>query len=150
MVEIMLSCALVLDVAANEHHLAQQPQQRGPSLLKSVHFAVQAGWFRGTVAGWLPGMPRSACCIQVVIWFPEFCKSQCISHFAAPFLNVRAKTSVTESVRQFMESTPKESKKTRQKSILGAHVHPCPTTLECCFIHNGINQHSQHEFNVFV
>ncbi len=41
--------------------------------------------------------PKSAICIQMVIWFPEFCKSQCISHFAAPFLNVRAKTSVTES-----------------------------------------------------
>ena len=46
--------------------------------------------------------PRSAIRIQMVIWFPEFCKSQCISHFAAPFLNVRAKTSVTESFRRLL------------------------------------------------
>lgn len=57
-----------------------------------------------TQSGFQEG-PRSAICIQMVIWFPEFCKSQCISHFAAPFLNVRTKTSVTESIGFFTWST---------------------------------------------
>ena len=30
-------------------------------------------------------------------WFTEFCNSQCLSHFAAPFIVVRAETSVAES-----------------------------------------------------
>ena len=32
-------------------------------------------------------------------WFTEFCNSQCLSHFAAPFTVVRAETSVAESCK---------------------------------------------------
>ena len=38
-------------------------------------------------------------------WFTEFCKSQCLSHFAAPFIVVRAETSVAESCVQCKEWT---------------------------------------------
>ena len=33
-------------------------------------------------------------------WFTEFCNSQCLSHFAAPFIVVRAETSVAESCNE--------------------------------------------------
>ena len=33
-------------------------------------------------------------------WFTEFCNSQCLSHFAAPFIVVRAETSVAENCDQ--------------------------------------------------
>ena len=35
-------------------------------------------------------------------WFTEFCNSQCLSHFAAPFIVVRAETSVAESCREVL------------------------------------------------
>ena len=32
-------------------------------------------------------------------WFTEFCNSQCLSHFAAPFISVQAKTFITEGCK---------------------------------------------------
>ena len=43
-------------------------------------------------------------------WFTEFCNSQCLSHFAAPFIVVRAETSVAESCKAdgVAEEPPRE------------------------------------------
>ena len=45
----------------------------------------------------LSGISRKRSIRSNPYWFTEFCNSQCISHFAAPFIVVRAETSVAES-----------------------------------------------------
>ena len=53
-----------------------------------------------TEAGMLPGISRKRSIRSNPYWFTEFCNSQCLSHFAAPFIVVRAETSVAESCEQ--------------------------------------------------
>ena len=50
-----------------------------------------------TEAGILSGISRKRSVRSKSYWFTEFCNSQCVSHFAAPFIVVRAETSVAES-----------------------------------------------------
>ena len=50
-----------------------------------------------TEAGMLSGISRERSIRSNPYWFTEFCNSQCLSHFAAPFIVVRAETSVAES-----------------------------------------------------
>ena len=52
---------------------------------------------RGTEAGVLSGISRKRSIRSNPYWFTEFCNSQCLSRFAAPFIVVRAETSVAES-----------------------------------------------------
>ena len=52
-----------------------------------------------TEAGMLSGVSRKRSIRSSPCWFTEFCKSQCLSHFAAPFIVVRAETSVAESCK---------------------------------------------------
>ena len=52
---------------------------------------------RGAEAGMLSGLSRKRSIRSNPYWFTEFCNSQCLSHFAAPFIVVRAETSVAES-----------------------------------------------------
>ena len=42
------------------------------------------------------GMSRKHRMHSRFYWFTEFCNSQCLSHFAAPFISVHAKTFITE------------------------------------------------------
>ena len=76
-------------------------------------------------AGMLSGISRKRSIRSNPCWFTEFCKSQCLSHFAAPFIVVRAKTSVAESCeetitrRQFpptgtTSTTPRERERERE------------------------------------
>jgi hypothetical protein len=60
----------------------------------------------------LSGMSRERSMRSNSCWFTEFCKSQCLSHFAAPFIVVRAKTSVAVSC---------ETKKEGRCSQAGGH-----------------------------
>ena len=53
-----------------------------------------------TEAGMLSGISRKRSIRSNPCWFTEFCKSQCLSHFAAPFIVVRAETSIAESCKQ--------------------------------------------------
>ena len=53
-----------------------------------------------TEAGMLSGVSRKRSIRSNPCWFTEFCKSQCLSHFAAPFIVVRAETSVAESCEE--------------------------------------------------
>ena len=53
-----------------------------------------------TEVGMLSGVSRKRSIRSNPCWFTEFCKSQCLSHFAAPFIVVRAETSVAESCKE--------------------------------------------------
>jgi predicted ABC-class ATPase len=52
-----------------------------------------------TEAGMLSGISRKRSMRSRSYWFTEFCNSQCLSHFAAPFIVVRAETSIAESCK---------------------------------------------------
>ena len=56
-----------------------------------------AGISVDTEADMLSGISRKRSIRSNPYWFTEFCNSQCLSHFAAPFIVVRAETSVAES-----------------------------------------------------
>ena len=60
---------------------------------------MEAQWHEivDTEAGMLSGISRKRSMRSKSYWFTEFCNSQCLSHFAAPFIVVRAETSVAES-----------------------------------------------------
>ena len=53
-----------------------------------------------TEAGMLSGISRKRSVRSSPYWFTESCNSQCLSHFAAPFIVVRAETSIAESCKQ--------------------------------------------------
>ena len=52
-----------------------------------------------TEAGMLSGISRKRSIRSNPYWFTEFCNSQCLSHFAAPFIVVRTETSAAESFK---------------------------------------------------
>ena len=52
-----------------------------------------------TEAGMLSGISRKCSLRSRICWFTEFCNSQCLSQFAAPFIVVRAETSIAESCK---------------------------------------------------
>ena len=59
---------------------------------------ASAAWVSiDTEAGMLSGISRKRSIRSNPYWFTEFCNSQCLSHFAAPFIVVRAETSIAES-----------------------------------------------------
>ncbi len=70
-----------------------------------------------TEAGMLSGISRKRSMRSNPYWFTEFCNSQCLSHFAAPFIVVRAETSVAEScnVNRVDEATRKICVSARSK-----------------------------------
>lgn len=60
-----------------------------------------------TEAGMLSGISRKRSVRSSSYWFTESCNSQCLSHFAAPFIVVRAETSIAESCKKKMENHSK-------------------------------------------
>ena len=96
---------------------------------------------RDTEAGMLSGISRKRKIRSNLYWFTEFCNSQCLSHFAAPFIVVRAETSVAESCKQLFQwgSPPddvtvvcrsKSSKEARQQERSRKTVQLHPAALE--------------------
>ena len=96
---------------------------------------------RDTEAGMLSGISRKRKIRSNLYWFTEFCNSQCLSHFAAPFIVVRAETSVAESCKQLFQwgSPPddvtvvcrsKGSRKARQQERSRKTVQLHPAALE--------------------
>ena len=69
-------------------------------------------------AGMLSGISRKRSIRSNPCWFTEFCKSQCLSHFAAPFIVVRAETSVAESCKEAIteQRLPPTGKKSTTQS----------------------------------
>ena len=68
-----------------------------------------------TEAGMLSGVSRKRSIRSNPCWFTEFCKSQCLSHFAAPFIVVRAETSVAESCENALNNLTINAKEKIQK-----------------------------------
>ena len=63
-----------------------------------INWNMSVAWISvDTEAGVLSGISRKRSIRSNPYWFTEFCNSQCLSHFAAPFIVVRAETSVAES-----------------------------------------------------
>ena len=86
-----------------------------------------------TEVGMLSGVSRKRSIRSNPCWFTEFCKSQCLSHFAAPFIVVRAETSVAESCVTNVFSHYRISEQwcqvTRQQESNGRTV---PFHINCC------------------
>ena len=68
-----------------------------------------------TEAGMLSGVSRKRSIRSNPCWFTEFCKSQCLSHFAAPFIVVRAETSVAESCEEAFNCLAVDAKEKIQR-----------------------------------
>ena len=77
-------------------HKHEQPTQQAPKP-EGSRDRQQHETEVDTEAGMLSGVSRKRSIRSNPCWFTEFCKSQCLSHFAAPFIVVRAETSVAES-----------------------------------------------------
>jgi hypothetical protein len=54
----------------------------------------------------LSGITRKSNMRSTFYWFTESCNSQCLSHFAAPFIVVRAETSITGSCVVYTSEKP--------------------------------------------
>lgn len=100
-----------------------------------------------TEAGMLSGISRKRSLRSSPYWFTEFCNSQCLSQFAAPFIVVRAETSIAESCKKMQKwATTSEGvncKETSSRKGMTAaaetgNKHPCcPAAFE--FLHKGID-----------
>ena len=90
-----------------------------------------------TEVGMLSGVSRKRSIRSGICWFTEFCKSQCLSHFAAPFIVVRTETSIAESCELHMAIASDRrlhQSKLRYAVAVGMNgyvIHPAqPTTRE--------------------
>ena len=83
-------------------HKHEQPTQQAPKP-KGLRDRQQHETEVDTEAGMLSGVSRKRSIRSNPYWFTEFCNSQCLSHFAAPFIVVRAETSVAESCEEAFE-----------------------------------------------
>ena len=103
------TCALNASKALREAHLDAQRRTRDSTKLL---WKLSVAWISNdTEAGVLSGISRKRSIRSSPYWFTEFCNSQCLSHFAAPFIVVRAETSVAEScVRDAKVDEPPRSK----------------------------------------
>ena len=76
-----------------------------------------------------------------VCWFTEFCNSQCLSHFAAPFFDAQAKTSIVEDCKTLPQASLGDTRSARQQpvqssseprrwapppAVTGGHAHAVP------------------------
>ena len=86
--QIYAECDRSRDALAHrDTSLARPPKRAEKGALEGVD----------TEAGTHSGISRERSIRSSPYWFTEFCNSQCSSHFAAPFIVVRAETSVAES-----------------------------------------------------
>ena len=110
----------------HKHTQATVPQQRG-------HVAGMNDM--DTEAGMLSGISRKRSVRSSPYWFTESCNSQCLSHFAAPFIVVRAETSVAESCKKIKSGRPLRTNwKIRSiKQTMAARTSPEDgLSLACC------------------
>ena len=84
------------------------------------------------------GMSRKHRIHSRFYWFTEFCNSQCLSHFAAPFISVQAKTFITEGCKmiekgripQWNEEVKVCDSREEQMQHNEYAIHPTLTALE--------------------
>ena len=100
------------------HRLTRPSRQRRARCLEEKKVVAEAGM--------LSGISRKRSMRSRFYWFTEFCNSQCLSHFAAPFIVVRAETSIAESCnkneacqRQCMMKRKKETSSASNGSRIG-------------------------------
>ena len=91
------------DIGANRHLWDSSPRGGTPSAWQADASTTrqQCLWCQAFLArqGVLSGISRKRSIRSSLYWSTEFCNSQCLSHFAAPFIVVRAETSVAESCK---------------------------------------------------
>ena len=90
-------------------HKHEQPTQQAPKP-EGLRDRQQHETEVDTEAGMLSGVSRKRSIRSSPCWFTEFRNSQCLSHFAAPFIVVRAETSVAESCIMVHEWTTTQSR----------------------------------------
>ena len=90
-----------------------------------------------TEAGMLSGISQKHNMRSSPCRFTEFCNSQCLSHFAAPFIVDRTETSIAESCKELAtrsRETSDENKQRCQKAMAAETnretAQLVPTTLE--------------------
>ena len=71
-----------------------------------------------TEAGMLSGISQKHNMRSSPCRFTEFCNSQCISHIAAPFIVVRAETSVAERCNKLQWRRPKTPLREESKRLI--------------------------------
>lgn len=69
---------------------------------------------KDTEVGMLSGISQKNNMRSGSCWFTEFCNSQCLSHFAAPFNTARAETFIAESCECFIRKQWTVSKRMHQ------------------------------------
>ena len=78
--------------------LSSLTHKHAHTMVSKLLWMILVAWISiDTEAGMLSGISRKRSIRSNPYWFTEFCNSQCLSHFAAPFIVVRAETSVAES-----------------------------------------------------
>ena len=125
--------------------MPQEYHQKGPAHLEAQTLTATCSIKRqllkqhriDTEAGMLLGISQKHNMRSSPCRFTEFCNSQCLSHFAAPFIVVRTETSIAESCELHMA---KASNRRLHQSDLrdavavgtnGYAIHPAqPTTRE--------------------
>ena len=85
---------------AARHSNAQAHSSNGTTEVEGVAGIKEVD----TEAGMLSGISRKRSVRSSPYWFTESCNSQCLSHFAAPFIVVRAETSIAESCKEKVEN----------------------------------------------
>ena len=73
-----------------------------------------------TEVGMLPRISRKRSIRSRFYWFTEFCNSQCLSHFAAPFIVDRAETSVAENCCSLFDINDRDVKR-QENELLAWH-----------------------------
>ena len=92
-----------------------------------------------TEAHVLSGITRKSNMRSTFYWFTESCNSQCLSHFAAPFIVVRAETAITGSCvvhTNWKPSTKMENIKMVKiivKKVASEHLH-LSASLPLCLV----------------
>ena len=87
-------------VKGTQHFNAQTHSSNGTTDVEDVAGIKKVD----TEAGMLSGISRKRSVRSSPYWFTESCNSQCLSHFAAPFIVVRAETSIAESCKEKMDN----------------------------------------------
>ena len=86
------------DQRVPEHRITPE-QHRAPTNTEECGTCVGGRMRLDTEAGMLSGISRKCSLRSELHWFTEFCRSQCLSQFAASFIVVRAETSIAESCK---------------------------------------------------
>ena len=104
-----------------------------------VHELVQATGIKSidTKAGMLSGISQKHKTRSKLFWFTEFCNSQRLSHFAAPFIVVRAETSIAEScmcIHVAMQLNPINTANISNTQTVARMAQQTPhCTTRCCY-----------------